>query len=64
MQRRVKRSETVATPLFMNGKRMESLIRQRQFKKAFDLIVKELEDDPGNKQELRDLFSFVLTTYR
>jgi hypothetical protein len=43
---------------------MEKLIANRQYKAAFELIVKELEGDLESKQELKELFSFVLTTYR
>ena len=42
---------------------MEKLIAQREYKTAFQTIIKELEEDPENKEELKELFSFVLETY-
>lgn len=42
---------------------MEELISSGQYKAAFDLIVQELEDAPDTKEELKELFSFVLSTY-
>jgi hypothetical protein len=42
---------------------MENLIAKKQFKAAFELIVKELEDDPENRQELKELFTFLLQTF-
>lgn len=42
---------------------MEELIAKRQFKDAWDLIIAEIEQDVENKEELKELFSFVLNTY-
>lgn len=42
---------------------MEKLISAKKYKEAYDLIVKELEADFESKQGLKELFSFVLTTY-
>jgi hypothetical protein len=42
---------------------MEELITKRKFKEAFELVVKEVEEDPESKDELKELFDFVLTTY-
>lgn len=46
-----------------DGVGMENLIAKRRYKEAFDRIIKELEDDPDSKEELKELFSFVLETY-
>lgn len=43
---------------------MENLIAKKQYKEAFELIVRELEADPESKEELKELFIFVLSTYR
>lgn len=45
------------------GVSMEILIAKRQYKAAFLRIVKEIEEDLESKEELKELFSFVLTTY-
>lgn len=42
---------------------MEKLIAKRDYRAAWELITKEIEQDLGSKEELKELFSFVLTTY-
>lgn len=42
---------------------MENLIKKKEYKKAWELIVKVIEEDPEGKEELREIFSFLLTTY-
>lgn len=42
---------------------MEKLLRSLRFREAWELVVQEIEDDPEGKEDLRELFSFVLTTY-
>lgn len=42
---------------------MEILISQRKFKEAFDLVIQEIEDDLESKEDLKELFVFVLKTY-
>lgn len=42
---------------------MEILIAARKYHEAFDLIVREIEDDPESKDELKELFTFALATY-
>ena len=42
---------------------MEILIAKRQYKEAWDLIVGEIERDIECKEELKELFAFVLNTY-
>jgi hypothetical protein len=41
---------------------IEILILERNFKEAFDLIYQELEKDPESKEELHELFGFVLSS--
>lgn len=43
----------------MSGE-IDILILERRFTEAFDLIYKELEDDPECAEDLRELFVFVL----
>jgi hypothetical protein len=42
---------------------MEALILQRRYEDAFNLIVEEIEDHLESKDEFKELFSFVLSTY-
>lgn len=43
---------------------LEDLIAARDFKAAWILVVNELEEDPKDREELKELFIFVLSTYR
>lgn len=42
---------------------LDSLISQQNFKGAWELIINEIEEDPECKDEVKELFTFVLTTY-
>lgn len=42
---------------------LEKLIAKKEFASAFNLIVKELEDDIEGKEDLKELFIFVLNIY-
>lgn len=42
---------------------LDLFIAQRDFKGAWDLIVNEIEAEPDSKEEHKELFTFVLTTY-
>lgn len=44
-------------------KAMENLISSGNFQQAWNLIVQEIAQDPEGKEELKELFSFILTTY-
>lgn len=54
------------TTRVVNDTRMslEDLIAARDFKAAWILVVNELEEDPKDREELKELFIFVLSTYR
>jgi hypothetical protein len=56
----------VVRPLLSSDElwKMDELIIKRDYKAAFELIVQELEEDPESKEELKELFAFVLETYR
>lgn len=42
---------------------MEKLIAKKQYKAAWDLITEEIERDIESKEDLKELFLFVLNTY-
>lgn len=42
---------------------MESLISQKKYKESFDLLIEELENDPESREELKELFLFILSTF-
>lgn len=55
--------KTLLLLLFLLHWMMEKLIVEKKFREALDLVVKEIEEDPESKNDLKELFTFLLNTY-
>lgn len=51
------------TRVLLQYQGMEELLAAREYQAAWNLIVKEIEDDPEDREELRELFTLVLSIH-